>query len=127
MRRFVSYLHLLQPLDGETAEEIDVRIEVEAEDGEPQTTSDATDSEVEADIGEAARRLVIPDDPTTLSYLLSGIVQVPGLERQVLLETPTTEERLEALDDLLDREMWLLRRRLRLYTPDPAEIAARRN
>src|SRR5688500_15747238 len=35
MRRFVSYLHLLQPLDGETAEEIDVRIEVEAEDGEP--------------------------------------------------------------------------------------------
>jgi hypothetical protein len=70
---------------------------------------------------------VIPDDPTTLSYLLSGIVQVPGLQRQVLLETPTTEERLEALDDLLHREMWLLRRRLRLFTPDPAEISARRN
>jgi Lon protease-like protein len=31
MRRFVDYLQLLQPLDGETAEEIDVRIEIETD------------------------------------------------------------------------------------------------
>jgi uncharacterized protein len=127
MRRFVGYLHLLQPLDGETAEEIDVRIEVETEDDEPATSEAGGTGDVEADLGETARRLVIPDDPTTLSYLLSGIVQVPGLQRQVLLETPTTEERLAALDELLDRELWLLRRRLRLFSPDPAEAAARRN
>jgi len=127
MRRFVSYLHLLQPLEGETAEEIDVRIEVETEEDDPTMATANAAGEVEADLGETARRLVIPDDPTTLSYLLSGIVQVPGLQRQVLLETPTTEERLAALDELLDRELWLLQRRLRLFTPDPAETAARRN
>ena len=128
MRRFVAYLHLLQPLEGETAEEIDVRIEVETADDEPDApTSGGVGSELEADVSETARRLVIPDDPTTLSYLLSGIVQVPGLQRQVLLETPTTEERLAAVDELLTRELWLLRRRLRLFTPDPAETAARRN
>ena len=127
MRRFVGYLHLLQPLDGETAEEIDVRIEVETEDDEPDAPSAEAAGEAEVDLGETARRLVIPDDPTTLSYLLSGIVQVPGLQRQVLLETPTTEERLAALDQLLNRELWLLQRRLRLFTPDPAETAARRN
>jgi Lon protease-like protein len=150
MRRFVAYLHLLQPLEGETAEEIDVRVEIEAEVGEddptlasdappeastaaetaaeaPAEPASAADVEHEATLEEAARRLVIPDDPTTLSYLLSGIVQVPGLQRQVLLECDTTEERLVALDALLDRELWLLRRRLRLFTPDPGQAAARRN
>jgi hypothetical protein len=127
MRRFVAYLHLLQPVEGETAEEIDVRIEVESADDEPDEPTGALAGELESDMSETARRLVIPDDPTTLSYLLSGIVQVPGLQRQVLLEMPTTEERLAALDELIDRELWLLRRRLRLFTPDPAETAARRN
>ena len=136
MRRFVAYLHLLQPLEGETAEEIDVRIEIESEEaevpGEAATTAqhatvEDDDAQPPATLSEAARRLVIPDDPTTLSYLLSGIVQVPGLQRQVLLETETTEERLDALDDVLDRELWLLRRRLRLFTPDPGQAAARRN
>ena len=42
-------------------------------------------------LDEAARRLTIPDDPTILSYLLSGIVQVESLRRQGLLEMPTTE------------------------------------
>jgi Lon protease-like protein len=141
MRRFVEYLHLLQPLDGETAEEIDVRIEIEAEvEDRPAGPTGADvaavpDEDPEhqenlergATLDEAARHLVIPDDPTTLSHLLSGIVQVPGLERQVLLESGTTEERLDAIDALLDRELWLLRRRLRLFSPDPSQAAARRN
>lgn len=150
MRRFVDYLHLLQPLEGETAEEIDVRIEVETESepepeidigtgapdvggADPSASSrppgpiDPADAEREARLEEAARRLVIPEDPTVLSYLLSGIMQIDSLQRQVLLEAPTTEERLEGLAALIDRELWLLRRRLRHFTPDQQHAAVRRN
>jgi Lon protease-like protein len=155
MGRFVDYLHLLQPLEGETAEEIDVRVEVETEAepepeieldidtgptrprgrgaGEPaggaaaEDPSDPADIEREARLEETARRLVIPEDPTVLSYLLSGIIQVDSLQRQVLLEASTTEDRLEALAALIDRELWLLRRRLRHFTPDQQLAAVRRN
>ncbi len=148
MRRFVGYLQLLQPMDGETADDIDVRIEVEtepegedAEDvgrpggrggsiGSPGAGDLEASTEEEAraaSLDETARRLVIPDDPTTLSYLLSGIIQVDSLQRQVLLEADTTEERLAALDAVLDRELWLLRRRLRQYSPDVTHTAVRRN
>jgi Lon protease-like protein len=80
-----------------------------------------------ARLEEVARRLTIPDDPTTLSYLLSGIVQVELPRRQVLLEAPTTEARLADLARLLDREVGLLSRRLRAYSADPRLLAIRRN
>lgn len=67
---------------------------------------------------ERRRNLAIPDDPTVLSYLLSGIVQVELPRRQALLEAATTTERLEALVRLLDREVLLLESRLRLFSPD---------
>lgn len=67
---------------------------------------------------ERRRNLVIPDDPTVLSYLLSGIVQIELPRRQALLEASTTTERLEALVRLLDREVLLLASRLRLFSPD---------
>ena len=78
-------------------------------------------------LDEAARRLTIPDDPTVLSYLLSGIVQVESLRRQGLLEMPTTEKRLEELAHLLDREIALLDRGLGSYVPDPRLSRMRRN
>ncbi|HEV8488896.1 MAG TPA: LON peptidase substrate-binding domain-containing protein [Candidatus Limnocylindrales bacterium] len=165
MRRFVAYLQLLQPMEGETAEEIDVRVEIETEveegeqppqappESEPETrgssavaepeatiptepaasTEDAADpsdpeeAERAAKLDEAVRRLVIPDDPTTLSYLLSGIIQVDPARRQHLLEAATTEQRLELLDALIDRELWMLRRRLRFYAPADRQAAVRRN
>jgi hypothetical protein len=68
---------------------------------------------------ERRRDLVIPDDPTVLSYLLSGIVQIELPRRQALLEAVTTAERLESLVRLLDRELLLLANRLRLFSPDP--------
>src|SRR5215210_6612843 len=42
-RRFVTYLELLQPRSGETADEIDVRVEVETEEGgeTPESVADA--------------------------------------------------------------------------------------
>jgi hypothetical protein len=132
--------------DGETVEALDIRVEVESvssdddddDDDDDETSPD--DLEVELDLDElvddapgaleietitptteAERRrdLVIPDDPTVLSYLLSGIVQIELPRRQALLEASTTVERLEALVKLLDREVMLLASRLRLFAPDP--------
>ena len=73
-----------------------------------------------------ATSLTIPDDPTVLSYLLSGIVQAELPRRQRLLEAATTVERLEELITLLDREVLLLARRLRLFAPDPRIMDAPR-
>ena len=144
IRRFVRYLELMRARDGETVEALDIRVEVESvssddDDDEDDDTS-PDDLEVELDLDElvddapgaleietitpateAERRrdLVIPDDPTVLSYLLSGIVQIELPRRQALLEASTTVERLEALVKLLDREVMLLASRLRLFAPDP--------
>jgi Lon protease-like protein len=164
MRRFVAYLQLLQPMEGETAEEIDVRVEIETEpapEGEPSlpeapgsseeaagsmpepagapaegsapsappggSEEKADDPGREAQLEEAARRLIIPEDPTILSYLLSGIIQVDAAGRQRLLEADTTEKRLAALDGLIERELWMLRRRLRFFGPEGRIDPVRRN
>lgn len=129
MRRFVIYLRLLRPRDGETAEEIDVRVEVDSRDDAeaPDVAEDASPIQASEEPGGARRRLLIPDDPTTLSYLLAGIVQIELPRRQALLEAETTEERLELIDRLLDRELWLLRRRLRLFSPASGVPAQRRS
>jgi hypothetical protein len=125
-RRFVRYLELLQPRDGESAEEIDVRVEVETEDVMP---GGAEEGEGEATMGDPAseRRVVIPDDPTTLSHLLAGIIQIELPRRQALLEAETTEDRLRALLTLIDRETWLLRRRLRAFLPVAERMGPRRS
>ncbi len=152
-RRFVHYLELLQPREGETADEIDVRVEVETENVMPgEDDPDAAErratgmdfglsaevdpeSMAETDDADSAevsglpveRRVIIPDDPTTLSYLLSGIIQVELPTRQALLEADTTEERLRDLLGLIDRETFLLRRRLRAFTPTPGVVGPRRS
>ncbi len=142
IRRFVRYLELMRARDGETTEALDIRVEVDAggstdDDASDDDADDALidvfgDAEVEGhpgaleieEVGDppaADRRtdLVIPDDPTVLSYLLSGIVQIELPRRQALLEAATTVERLAALIRLLDREVLLLGSRLRLFAPDP--------
>jgi hypothetical protein len=119
--RFVKYLELLRAREGEDGDELDIRVELETR--EP-TLSDLEpgDEPTEEDLAEIEQtlepRLLIPDDPTTLSYLLSGIVQVELPRRQALLEADTTVERLVHLLALLDREILLLGRRLRLFTPE---------
>jgi Lon protease-like protein len=151
-RRFVTYLELLQPRSGETSEDIDVRVEVETE---PAEDDDEDAEEVEGsaaseeapgaateggegageppDAGEGAgprrrrRRVLIPDDPTVLSHLLAGILQIELPRRQALLELGTTEERLVALLALIDREILLLRRRLRAFIPDARVVGPRRS
>jgi len=147
IRRFVRYLELMRARDGETVEALDIRVEVESvdsdddDDADDEETVEELEIEVEVDLdlgvlddspgaleietvtpptdAERRRDLVIPDDPTVLSYLLSGIVQIELPRRQALLEASTTVERLEALVKLLDREVMLLAGRLRLFAPDP--------
>ncbi len=55
----------------------------------------------------------------THTPISSSIVQVELPRRQALLEAETTVERLEGLVALLEREVLLLSRRLRHFTPDP--------
>lgn len=129
IRRFVRYLELMRIRDGETGEALDIRVEldsVDAADGD-EPSDDAGVEEAQPATSEAVS-LAIPDDPTVLSYLLSGIVQVELPRRQRLLEAATTVERLEELITLLDREVLLLSRRWRLFAPDPrATGGARRS
>ena len=112
-RRFVEYLRLLQPRDGEAVEPIDVQVEVEVpdtEDAEPGAAGGGGPSEL-------AAALTIPDDPSRLSFLLTGVVQAEPDRKQALLEAPTAAERLRELDRLLDRELFLLARRLGPFAP----------
>ena len=127
-RRFVRYLELLQPREGETTDEIDISVEVETEDADaPTAEASETIGEVEVEQGDETvrRRVLIPDDPTTLSYLLAGIIQVELPRRQALLEAETTDERLRDLLELIDRETMLLSRRLRAFIPTPTALGRR--
>lgn len=138
-RRFVRYLELLQPRPGETADEIDVRVEVETaedeDDGDPDAAGSDAARELAGTTGEsggaeatgATRRVAIPDDPTVLSYLLAGILQIEAPRRQALLEADTTERRLRGLLALIDRETLLLERRLRFFHPDVRMAGPRRS
>jgi hypothetical protein len=73
------------------------------------------------------RRVMIPDDPTVLSHLLAGILQVEAPRRQALLEADTTEHRLRGLLALIDRENLLLQRRLRFFRPENRVAGPRRS
>src|SRR4051794_39506153 len=130
-RRFVSYLELLQPRSGETADEIDVRVEVETEDDEPEAADpieeSSDDPEAEPGEGPRKRRVMIPDDPTVLSYLLIGIVQIEAPRRRALLEAASTDERLRSLLGVIERETFMLERRLRLFTPGARLLGSRRS
>ena len=119
--RFVKYLELLRAREGEDGDVLDIRVELETRDtslGDLDADLEPSAEELEEVEQTLEPRLLIPDDPTTLSYLLSGIIQVELPRRQALLEAETTVERLVHLLALLDREILLLRRRLRLFTPD---------
>jgi Lon protease-like protein len=128
IRRFVRYLELMRARDGESTEVLDIRVEIESTTAEEDDDFVAMTGEPEPETPATAadpptrRDLVIPDDPTVLSYLLSGIVQIEQPRRQDLLEADTTEERLEGLVAILERELVLLGRRLRYFTPDPRTL-----
>jgi Lon protease-like protein len=136
IRRFVRYLELMRIREGETGEALDIRVELDSpaigDDGDDAESSAeeagaGSDSSVDDTAEPGTTSLTIPDDPTVLSYLLSGIVQVELPRRQRLLEAETTVARLEELIGLLDREVLLLSRRLRLFSPDARTVDVRRS
>jgi len=95
--------------------------------GRPGTGGPAGEDDEERQRAVRRRRVTIPDDPTVLSHLLTGILQVESPRRQVLLEAATTEARLRGLLELIDRETFLLQRRLRFFRPETRVIGARRS
>lgn len=132
--RFIAYLREIQPREGEIGLPLDVRVEVEV--GDEPVEEMATDAAGAPAAGgasgdeagdSATGQLRIPDDPSALSFLLTGIVQAEPDRKQALLEAESAEERLRALDLLLRRELGLLDRRLGLYLPDRGGLAARLN
>ena len=96
--------------------------------GEPEITIvGGSDAERRELLLAAARRLVTPDDPTAISYVLAGLIQIELGSRQALLEAPDTEGRLRELDQLLGREIALLRGHLRPLVVDGQGDTERRN
>lgn len=135
IRRFVRYLELMRIREGESGEALDIRVELDTirpdapADDDSAIDPDAllgADDEATSSSESATTSLAIPDDPTVLSYLLSGIIQVELPRRQRLLAAATTVERLEELIGLLDREVLLLSRRLRLFAPEARSVAGPR-
>ena len=102
------------------------RADVSGTSGGLGTGADEPDGDDDPD-APRARRVTIPDDPTVLSYLLAGIIQVESPRRQALLEAATSEARLRGLLALIDRETFLLQRRLRFFQPEPRVVGARRS
>ena len=152
-QRFLRYLELLQPALDDDGPEIEIEVEIEApddtlsevepvtmtlegaageEDGLPAPEPTLDTSGLSPDqrrdlLMAAARRLTATDDPTALSYLLTGLIQVDLAIRQSLLEAPETVGRLVGLDALLTREIRHLDRHLRPISLDPRLLALRRN
>jgi Lon protease-like protein len=132
-RRFVRYVAQVRDLDP-TDEESEVDPDDDpTEDLEPSGPTAASPGDAGPTTGGDPApatepvSLTIPADPTLLSHLLSGIVELDLPRRQALLEAPTTEERLTSLADLLAQEAGFLRQQLRVFTPDTRQAASRRN
>ena len=119
--RFVKYLELLRARDGEDGDVLDIRVELETHDTSlwrPRRGTGAERRGARRGRTDARAAAADPRRSDHALYLLSGIIQVELPRRQALLEAETTVERLVHLLALLDREILLLRRRLRLFTPD---------
>ncbi|MEA2612935.1 MAG: uncharacterized protein QOI52_894, partial [Chloroflexota bacterium] len=85
IRRFVRYLDLMRARDGETTAVLDIRVEIESQHDDVVDRPPGRPTMEGLEAGgdpEPAPDLKIPDDPTVLSYLLSGIVQVELPRRQ---------------------------------------------
>ena len=132
--RFIEYLRELQPRDGELGLPVDVQVELEVDDepvedmsADDEDDDDDDDDEDDDGFEPTLESLRVPDDPSVLSFLLTGIVQAELDRKQALLEASTAEERLRDLDGLLQRELDLLDQRLGLYVPDRRNLADRLN
>ncbi|MEA2621481.1 MAG: uncharacterized protein QOH61_391 [Chloroflexota bacterium] len=155
-RRFLRYLDLLAPaLAGAAGPELELEVEIDIDADEDAGLIDEASAAVDIVAADqldrsdplrpqldaaalddtqrhrlllaAARRLTATSDPTVLSYVLTGLVQVELAIRQDLLEAPDTVSRLMGLDAILRREIRLLSKHLKPLVLDPAINVLRRN
>jgi Lon protease-like protein len=136
MHRFIRYLELAQPADDESASDLSLRLDAQRPRGQPPSGVDEEPPSAGAGEPPVVARipgtnpspdLRVPDEPTALSHLLAGIVELDLPRRQALLEAATSEVRLATLSRLLEREIAFLGSRLRLYVPDTRSGSLRRN
>ena len=88
------------------------------------------DEEIDEDgelLATAITRLSGTDDPVGLSHIVGGVVQLPNVQRQELLEAPDALTRLRLLDQHLQREQLLLSEGVRPWSADPRALRSRRN
>jgi hypothetical protein len=74
-----------------------------------------------ATVGDSDRQLELPEDPGLLSYLVAATMVIGLPERQELLESATTAQRLAREHDLLNRELGLMRT-LRTMPMSPQQL-----
>jgi len=70
--------------------------------------------------GESAEAVELPDDPVSLSHLVGAVLPASLPLRQELLETESTERRLELELELLQRELEQLAEASRISARQPA-------
>ena len=121
-RRFVRYVDQVREL----AEEDDETAEAEEDDDEPvvgwpSPSAASTPVRDESDERTGPPILGIPADPTLLSHLLAGIVELDLPTRQRLLEALTTEDRLDALNLTLGQRSRLPRAAPARLHPGPTD------
>lgn len=139
-RRFLAYLEMLQPEGSGAVAPVAVEPDSgmaasaavspeDAEEGAPGVdgVDEAADGDRRAQLLASARRLIAEGDATSISYLLTGLVQLDLAARQELLEIPDTTARLRRLDDHLAREQHLLKRHLRPMALDLETLGLRKN
>jgi Lon protease-like protein len=145
-RRFLAYLDLVDEAlrdeegggrPGERAPrpgQADAATSRRSPPGEPASSTGAAASDSGADdaarreiLRASAQRLLGSGDPTAVSYLLTGLVQLDLAARQALLEVPDTVGRLGRLDRALFHEQRMLERGLRPLALDLGVLALRRN
>jgi Lon protease-like protein len=130
-RKFVRYLELLQPREGESTDEIDISVEVETEDadvseGDPGRSVAESIGEVEVEQGdETVRRRVVIPTTRRRCRTCSPASSRSSCRAARLLESETTDERLRDLLELIDRETFLLKRRLRAFIPTGTTLGKR--
>ena len=129
IRRFVRYLDLMRARDGESAEVLDIRVEIEATVGEPdpRRRSAGRPPEPSCHLGRRpadAQRSRHPrrsDRPLVpaVGHRPGRAPAAPGPARGATRPSSVSKASIA----LLEREVLLLGRRLRYFTPDPRRSA----
>jgi Lon protease-like protein len=125
--RFLAYLELVG-VDLEDDDASGPELVASSEADQPTVSGEATDDRARRNaLRASARRLLRRGDPTAVSYLLTGLVQLHLAARQALLEVPDTMSRLRRLDQVLAGEQRLIARGLRPLVLDLSDLPLRRN